>query len=198
MSDHPLPQQPMPGPYPQGPYYPPKRHKVWPWVLGGFLLVILLFFGACAALFGGVAHEVAKQEDKRTTAAPAGSEVRDGKFAFVVTQVDPPVDTVGTNEFTSKQAQGEYVLVHINVSNISNAAQTYFGDDQKLIDDQGRLYSNDVVAESNLNTDILLTQINPGNKISVTIAFDVPKGTVPTAIEFHDSAFSGGARVALK
>ncbi|WP_435591016.1 DUF4352 domain-containing protein [Nocardia sp. bgisy118] len=64
------------------------------------------------------------------------------------------------------------------------------------MDDQGRLYTNDTAAELNLDKD-LAAEINPGNKISVILAFDVPKGTVPAAIEFHDSAFSGGARVAL-
>ncbi len=43
-----------------------------------------------------------------------------------------------------------------------------------------------------------VTDINPGNKISVAIAFDVSPGTVPATIEFHDSMFSGGVRVAVK
>ncbi|MEC3920189.1 DUF4352 domain-containing protein [Nocardia sp. CDC160] len=198
MSDPRFSQPPMPGRYPQGAFYPPpKQRKTWPLVLGGFLMVVLLFFGGCAALFGSAAHEIAKGVNNRTTTAGAGSEVRDGKFSFVVTQVDPPVDVVGTDEFMRKEAQGEYVLVHVTVTNISNVAQTYFGENQKLIDDQAHIYSNDTMAELNLNKDIA-TQINPGNKLSVTIAFDVPKGTVPTAIEFHDSMFSGGARVALK
>ncbi|MFE3194328.1 DUF4352 domain-containing protein [Nocardia sp. NPDC059240] len=198
MSDPQFPQPPMPGQYPQPGYYPPpKKRKVWPWVLGGFLTAILLLFGGCAALFGSAAHEIAKQENKRTTAAPAGSEVSDGKFSFIVTQVDPPVDVVGTDEFMRRQAQGEFVLVHVTVTNTSSVAQTYFGENQKLIDDQSHVYSNDTTAELNLNKD-LATQINPGNKVSVVIAFDVPKGTVATAVEFHDSMLSGGARVALK
>ncbi|MBV7705308.1 DUF4352 domain-containing protein [Nocardia nova] len=188
---------PVPPQHP--PYYPPppKKRRVWPWVLGGFAACILLLFGGCAALIGGVAHEASKQEAERTTAAPRGSEVRDGKFAFVVTSLAPPVSEVGDNPYLRKQAQGEYVLVHVDVTNTGDRPQTYFGDNQKLVDDQGRLYSNDTGAEINLNKD-LSTEINPGNKISVTIAFDVPKGTQAAAIEFHDSAFSGGARVAVK
>jgi len=34
--------------------------------------------------------------------------------------------------------------------------------------------------------------------VSITLVFDVPQGTVPAAVEFHDSALSGGVRVALK
>ncbi|MGW5571459.1 DUF4352 domain-containing protein [Nocardia thailandica] len=182
--------------HPQMPY-PPRRKKVWPWALGAVLAVILLMFGGCVALIGGAADEVAKAEEKRTTAAPAGSEVRDGKFAFVVTGVEAPVDVVGTNKFLEKRAQGEYVQVHIEVTNVGNQARHYFGDNQKLIDGQGREFANDTSAELNVN-DHLIAEINPGNKLSITLVFDVPKGTTPAAVEFHDSAFSGGARVALQ
>jgi hypothetical protein len=35
-------------------------------------------------------------------------------------------------------------------------------------------------------------------KVSVVVAFDVPKGTVPVAVMLHDSMFSGGVKVALR
>ncbi|MGV9414774.1 DUF4352 domain-containing protein [Nocardia sp. NPDC003693] len=192
------PQQPWPT-QPPAPHYPqpPKKRRVWPWVLGGFFLCILVLFGGCTLLIGSAANEVAKQEEKRTVAEPLGTEVRDGKFAFQVTKVDPPVATVGTNEYLKKDAQGEYVLVYVDITNTADQPQTYFGDNQKLVDDQGRLYSHDTAAAYNVIKD-LVTEINPGNKISAVLAFDVPKGTVPAAIEFHDSAFSGGVRVAIK
>ncbi|MEV0684572.1 DUF4352 domain-containing protein [Nocardia sp. NPDC050378] len=192
------PQHTNPG-APQQPYYPqpPKKRKVWPWVLGGFLLAVLALFGGCVALIGGAANEVAKSEQARSVAAPAGTEVRDGKFAFTVTQVDPPVRTVGDNPYLQKTAQGEFVLVHIEVTNVGDVAQQYFGANQKLIDAQGREFANDTSAEINVN-DELVTEINPGNKISMVLVFDVPTGTDPAAVEFHDSAFSNGARVALK
>ncbi|WP_309231291.1 DUF4352 domain-containing protein [Nocardia sp. SYP-A9097] len=140
---------------------------------------------------------MSKSIDKPKSVSPVGSEVRDGKFAFVVTAVDPPVASVGDNDIMRKTAQGEFVLVHVDITNTGDKAQTYFGENQKVIDDQGRQYSNDTSAEMAINAD-LMAEINPGNKVSVIIPFDVPKGTVPVSIEFHDSMFSGGARVALK
>ncbi|MBB5915053.1 hypothetical protein BJY24_003920 [Nocardia transvalensis] len=169
---------------------------MWPWVLGGILAFFVLLFGGCAALFGGAVHEASKQEAARTSVQPAGSEVRDGKFGFVVTGVEGPVESVGDNEYLKKDAQGEYVLVHVDVSNTGDKPQTYFRDNQKLVDAQGRVYTNDSAAELNLNKG-LVTDVNPGNKISVVLAYDVPPGTVPAAVEFHDSAFSGGVRVAI-
>ncbi|MEV0295109.1 DUF4352 domain-containing protein [Nocardia sp. NPDC050710] len=193
------PQQPWPGPRPQAMHYPapPKKRAIWPWVLFGVFTGALLLFGGCVALLSSAADEVAKGEEQRTSAAPAGAEVRDGKFGFVVTRVDPPVPTVGDNQFLKKDAQGEYVLVHIDVTNTGDRPQTYFGENQKLVDDQGRLYTNDTAAELNLNKNVI-SEINPGNKISVTLVFDVPRGTTPSAVEFHDSVFSGGVRVAVK
>ncbi|MFI1920507.1 DUF4352 domain-containing protein [Nocardia sp. NPDC020380] len=201
MNDPRMPQQPWQGggpqPAPGYPPAPPRKRRVWPWVLFGVFACIALLFGGCVALVGGAAHEVAKQEAQSTSVAPVGSEVRDGKFAFTVNSVDAPVSSVGDNEFMAKQAQGEYILVHVTIANIGDQSQTYIGNNQKLIDDQGKSYSDDSAAEMNLNKDIV-TDINPGNKVAVALAFDVPKGTVPNAIEFHDSMFSGGVRVALK
>ncbi|GGK46149.1 DUF4352 domain-containing protein [Nocardia camponoti] len=185
---------------PQQPYYPqqpPKKRKVWPWVLGSIALVFLLMFAGCAALFGSAANEVSKEAAARSSAAPAGTEVRDGKFGFTVTGVDAPVATVGTNQFLQKTAQGEFIQVHVDIANTSNVAQTYFGSDQKLIDTQGREFKNDTAAELNVNDSSVIGTINPGNKVSVILVFDVPAGTTPAAIEFHDSAFSNGARVAV-
>ncbi|WP_433575175.1 DUF4352 domain-containing protein [Nocardia brasiliensis] len=183
-----------PPPYGQPGYAPPRRRRIWPWVLLGVFVLIAALFVGCIAL---VSNEVSKVDDKRTTTEPAGTEVRDGKFAFLVTGVDPPVTTVGDNEFLKEDAQGEFILVRVDVSNIGSEPQTYFADNQKLIDDQGRSFTNDTAAELAVNPQ-LIGEINPGNKVAVTIVFDVPKGTDPAAIEFHDSMFSGGVRVALK
>ncbi|QIS24665.1 DUF4352 domain-containing protein [Nocardia terpenica] len=187
---------------PQEPPYiyptPPQRrkHRVWPWVLLGVFGVLVLVFGGCTALVTSAVHQASNPAPQRSQPAAAGSQVRDGKFAFQVTQVDPPMSSVG-DTILNKDAQGEYVPIHVTVTNIGNVAQGYFGSNQKLIDDQGREYSNDTAAEAMVNKDDS-ADINPGNQLSVIILFDVPKDTVPAAVEFHDSAFSGGVRVALK
>lgn len=193
------PQHPAGPAIPQQPYYPqpPRKKKVWPWVLGGFALAVLALFGGCVALIGTAANEVAETEASKSVAAPAGTEVRDGKFGFTVTKVDPPTSSVGDNQFLQKTAQGEFILVYVDVANTGTVAQSYFGSNQKLIDDQGREFANDTAAEINVNEQ-LSAEINPGNKTAMVLVFDVPVGTVPAAIEFHDSAFSDGARVALQ
>ncbi|MFF0609918.1 MmpS family transport accessory protein [Nocardia tengchongensis] len=44
---------------------PPKKRKIWPWIVGALLLFIVLPFAACTALVGKAAHDVDK-ESKRT------------------------------------------------------------------------------------------------------------------------------------
>ncbi|GGK53431.1 DUF4352 domain-containing protein [Nocardia camponoti] len=203
------PPQPFPAQSP-----PPRKKnnaKVLILVIVG--IFVLCGFGGCvSALSGGSDAKNAptspssstRTTEARATApkgpviAPAGSAVRDGKFEFTVTGVDPGVKTIGTNQFLQKTAQGEYVQVHLRVTNTSDKAQSYWSANQKLIDDQGRTFENDTMAGVNVNDSTAMTaKINPGNSVEVIVVFDVPAGSNPTAVELHDSAFSTGAKVAL-
>ncbi|MET8799593.1 DUF4352 domain-containing protein [Nocardia sp. NPDC004568] len=190
-----------PLPHPQ----PPRKSRTGFWIVLGILGFFILLCGGCAGLVAtsaddadspGTSIAAGPAQDDGDRLAPAGSEVRDGKFGFVVTQVDPPVKSVG-GDYLGKAAQGEFVLVHIDVTNTSDQPQSYFGSNQKLIDAQGREFTNDTEAEIYLNDDVF-TDINPGNKFSVILAFDVPASAQPAALEFHDSAFSGGVQVAVR
>ena len=196
---------------PQPPYYPPPKKKktTWPWLIIP-AIVLLCGFGGCFALMNafdsatdtsttapggeGPAPVAAEEET-----APAGSAVRDGKFEFVVTEVETGLPTVGTNEYLQSQAQGQYVLVHATVTNISSEPQSYFGDNQQLVDTQNRMFTNDTMAEMNVNDSATIAaDINPGNQLDVVIAFDIPVDAQPAAIELHDSMFSNGTRVAIE
>jgi hypothetical protein len=129
--------------------------------------------------------------------APAGSAVRDGKFEFQVLNVTRAT-TAGnpSNEYEIAKAQGEFVILTLSVRNIGNEPQSYSGDNQKLIDQSGRQYGESSEADMWMNSDVT-GDINPGNSIQAKAAFDVPPGTVPAHVELHDSAFSGGASVAI-
>lgn len=132
------------------------------------------------------------------SAAPGvGTPVRDGKFEFVVTNVQPGVPSVG-EDFLTETAQGEFVLVTMNIANIGDEAQSFSTSAQKLLDGQGRQFSVDDMATIVLDQGVAFEQINPGNSLEATVVFDVPAGTIPTEIELHDSLFSGGAVVALQ
>ncbi|MGN2640438.1 MmpS family transport accessory protein [Nocardia takedensis] len=66
----PYPGQQQPQGYPAGQYgpgaappqgyyqQPPKKKPVWPWILGGVAVVLLVVVGGCVALVAGVVNEV--------------------------------------------------------------------------------------------------------------------------------------------
>lgn len=128
-----------------------------------------------------------------------GTPVRDGKFQFTVTKIKSGVDEVG-GEYLNRQAQGQYVMVHVTVENIGDEARTFTSGSQVLFDTKGREYEADTAAGVYMEGDAksFLEDINPGNSVKGVLVFDVPKsGFKPGKIELHDSAFSGGVEVAL-
>jgi hypothetical protein len=133
----------------------------------------------------------------KSSVAPAGSSVRDGKFEFQVTNVTrATVAGNPSNEFEIAKAQGEFIILTLSVTNIGDKPQSYFGNNQKLVDPAGRQYGESSEADMWMNSDVT-GDINPGNSIQAKAAFDVPPGTVPAHVELHDSAFSGGVSVAV-
>ena len=130
-------------------------------------------------------------------AAGVGTAVRDGKFEFTVTAIEPGVARVG-DDMLGEDAQGQFVLVHLTVTNIGDEAQYFTGSSQKLIDTAGRTHSADDSAAIYLgDAQSLLNQINPGNSVQGTVVFDVPADATPAQLELHDSPFSGGVTVTL-
>lgn len=174
-----------------------SKHKVWPWIVGGTAVFVLLI-----GMIGA-----AGSSDKRTattvpvvTAEPAaqsvGTEVRDGKFAFVVTQVERAGKTVGAanNQFMQEDAQGEWIVIHMTVTNIGKVSQS-FSPSAQVLKVGDKSYESSSLAAMYLDSSH--TDVNPGNSIQVRLPFDVPEGAQPNKIILHDSSLSGGAAVTL-
>ena len=120
---------------------------------------------------------------------PPGSAVRDGQFEFQVLGTTT-AKTVDGGLFNST-AQGTYVVVTLKVTNTGDEARRCSPTNQRAFDAAGRRYDADA-GPSSWGEDI-----NPGNSIEITVAFDVPVGTTLTQLELHDSMFSGGVKVGL-
>ena len=84
----------------------------------------------------------------------------------------------------------------MTVQNIGDEAQFFMESDQTLLID-AKEFSADSTATYMHNSDGMITEINPGNAITITVVYDVPAGSQADAIELHDSAFSGGVTVSL-
>lgn len=122
--------------------------------------------------------------------APAGSTVRDGKFEFQVLGVDRGATSID-DAFGPEVAKGEFFTVKLRVTNIGDDARSFSAANQKLI-----INGNEYEAISIMD-DGWMEDINPGLGIEASATFDIPPGAVPSAIECHDSMFSGGALLAL-
>lgn len=136
-------------------------------------------------------------------AAPAGDAgigqpAADGKFNFVVSGVDCSQTRIGNPNFGT-DAQGQFCIVSLTVTNIGDEPQSFFGENATLFNAEGQQFSADTEASIYLeNSASIYEEINPGNTLSSMVVFDVPAGTVPASIELHDSAFSGGVTVSLQ
>jgi hypothetical protein len=184
-----------------------KRHKILT-VIG--VIILLAIIGG--AVGGGKKTNTntgsngdsskpntAKTENKATT-AKLNEVARDGKFEFTVASVECGKPSVGTNEYLTKQAQGQFCLVNITAKNIGSEAQTFDSSSQYLYDAANSKFSADGTASlyANPQGSTFLNQINPGNSVSGILVFDVPKDKTPITAELHDSPFSGGVKVALQ
>lgn len=143
------------------------------------------------------------QADTSNTSSTAkiGEPARDGKFEFTVQSVECGKTSVGTNEYLTKKAQGQFCLLKLTVKNIGDEKQSLFSSNQKLFNAAGQEYSADDTATMYASSDdasTWLNDINPGNSVSGVIVFDLPKDQTPIRAELHDSAFSGGVKVSLK
>jgi hypothetical protein len=136
---------------------------------------------------------------KDAAAGKVGAPIRDGKFEFTVQTIKCGVSKVG-DDMLNKTAQGQFCLVTLKVANIGKEAQTFDGSNQKAYGADGAQFSADDTAGiyANDNDDAFLNDINPGNSVTGTVVFDIPKTAKLAKLELHDSAFSGGVTVAVQ
>jgi hypothetical protein len=127
-----------------------------------------------------------------------GDPVRDGKFEFVVSQVDCSRSRFGIEQL-ERIADGRFCLVTVSVRNIGGDTRYFVGRAQEAIDLDGTAHVNDEITAvyANRDTDTFLEKLDPGEKTTVTLVFDVPKATKLTSLELHDSPLSGGVTVSL-
>ncbi|GHG44567.1 hypothetical protein GCM10011331_03220 [Flavimobilis marinus] len=137
------------------------------------------------------------QPEPAEGAPGVGDPVRDGSFEFTVVEVADGGDRIGTADF-GVRAQGAFLLVTVKVENVGDAPQYFFGDNQTLVDGEGREHSADSEAAIYLEDSASLAEeVNPGNTVTGTVVFDLPASAEPASLRLHDSAFSGGVVVQL-
>jgi serine/threonine-protein kinase len=125
--------------------------------------------------------------------APAGSPVRDGKFEFVVTNVDTGVARVGL-----QRATGSFLIVTLAVRNISDETKWFLPMGQRLLDARNTPFDHNATATMWQNTQQRLGysfELRPGQSATTQLVFDLPRTATPDHLELHDFVLSGGVRV---
>jgi hypothetical protein len=142
----------------------------------------------------GSGNSTQTQSESPTTASTSGAQASDGGLDFAVTNVENAPSVKYQDAPVTKNAQGEFLIVHMTVSNPGGEQGTFLATLQKLkaggteysIDDEATAYLNGTWAD-----------LQPGDKADVAIAFDVPPGTSGESLEVHGQPMSSGADVPL-
>ena len=137
--------------------------------------------------------------DEAPAAYGLGDAVPTGDWEITVSNVESGVSQVG-DQYLNATAQGQYILVDVEVKNTGSEPSYFFEGDVKLLDDAGNTYATD--SEASLYTTesgdvFLLEEINPGNTASGVLVFDVPADASPNVLEFQGGIFDTPAEVAL-
>ncbi|GAA2002503.1 DUF4352 domain-containing protein [Brevibacterium samyangense] len=219
---------PAPGGYPPA-APPKKKslfRRGWFWVLAVGVVIVL---GSCAGALGDDADSAADASASSVAGSDASSDAgtagdggvepvaeepaeepaeagpvalgdtgATGDWDVTVNGVETGVATIG-DDFLSEDAQGQYVLVDLAVTNTGDSASLFMTNDAQLVDTEGRTYEADSSASLYLGDEgaSLLDEVNPGNTLEGVVAFDVPEGIELSHLEFSGGLFAESARFAL-
>ncbi|MGH3098115.1 MAG: DUF4352 domain-containing protein [Streptosporangiales bacterium] len=139
------------------------------------------------------------EKAKEPSAAGVGDKVRDGDLQFKVKDVEAGVDHVGDSMF-GEDADGQYVIVKVAIKNVGSESATIDDSSQYLYATNGKRYDADGEADFAINDDgeAFLNDLNPGNKVKVKFAFDLPKNATPDRVRLAGDLFSSGVNVSLR
>ncbi len=202
---------------------PAARHKAvprwWVPVAAGAALVAAAALWLLSSLGSGPVPSTTTPEAPATawTAPPGGAQpadagrgVRDGNFAFTVTEVVSNANTTGP-----ATTGGTYTIVTLTVTNVSDGKQAFTIADQRLVTTDGRSVAPDAAATAELDLSRNdFDQIDPGGTSTIRLAFDLPGkdkkndkkpgkkddrvDAVPSHLVLHGSPSSPGVTVPIR
>ncbi|MFC7532412.1 DUF4352 domain-containing protein [Actinoplanes sp. GCM10030250] len=188
----------------------PAPLKVVMALVGSVVVVIALFAAGIVAervnrkepvAAAGTPARAGKQtaeSDKAVKPPGIGDPVRDGKFEFVVSRVDCSRTSFGIEQL-KRTAEGRYCVVSLSVRNIAGKPKYFLGLAQRAKDANGTSYGFDEIAGiyANRDTHTFLEKLDPGDRVTGKLVFDIPADVRLATLELHDFPLSGGVTVTL-
>jgi hypothetical protein len=163
------------------------------------LLALIVVIAISLAVNGGDdATRVTSPPKAESVAADIGTKVRDGSFEFVVTGVERPGKSLMGKVGERLTAQGEFVIVRVDVTNLGANDQRLGCECQFLSNDKGQKLAPSPLTLRTKDALKYVVWINPGETVKdASVLFDVAPGTKALNIELHDSPSSKGVTVKL-
>lgn len=179
-------------------------------IIGGgcalFVLFIIVIAGCSAVMMSGGGGDdspstssapKADKSDSDETVVEDDETVEDDSDINVVADGLTRTPSIGMDGF-EEQAQGEYVIVDVSITNSSGEEISISGDDFSLIGSDGTKYGVSSDLPITEDTPLIYETINPGNSASGYILFDVPEGTDISSMQYEALfSFDGPTEVAL-
>jgi hypothetical protein len=124
--------------------------------------------------------------------------VRDGMFRFTVTAISCGHQTVSTSVF-NRTAHGQFCLVTLTVSNVGDSGRAFAEGFQKAVTSDASTYTPDIAAGLIVNGSgaAVFSTLHPGNSVSGTLVYDIPRTASIARLELHDSPFSDGVSITV-
>jgi hypothetical protein len=148
------------------------------------------------ALLPRSAEEPSVPGSRRTASNDLNAPARDGQLEFVVTSWKCGVRRLGDG-VKAYEPDGGFCVGTVSVTNIGDEPRTLLETFQKLRDKDDKTYSAEYAARAFYPDQTLWDELDPGDRATGTMVFDVPTGADPARLELHDGWLSGGARVRL-
>lgn len=133
---------------------------------------------------------VAESADTDVNVGQLGTAVKNDSVEVTVKKVDDPKKSFG-DSYDTVRAQGEFIVVHLTVKNVSKSPILLDSDNFALVDSKENSYSpsSDAWGATEDNY-FAYDEVNPGNSYKGILVFDVPKGTDVLALGYaNDGLF---------
>ena len=177
---------------------------------GGIIFVGLIILGVIANLSDGNKTTTQNQNAEKTSTTSTSKQekvyglndvVQDEELAFTVTGVEK-ADTLG-NQFTNKNAQGQFYIITVKIENKGNKTTTFDSSMAQVIDSQGREFERSIEGQTAKgmaqgNVDLFLQQIQPSLSVTGDLVFDLPSDIQNPILLVKGSLFSKGAKINLQ
>lgn len=162
--------------------------------------IVLVSLCCCA---GAVAAVVTWGDDAyrrlshgRGDTVTVGEAGRDGAFEFTVSRIDCGVAQIG-DSFINQTAVGQFCLTELTVQNVGKRPATFADALQQGFGPEGDRYAADSAAGilANSEQQLFQNQINPGNRVTGLVVYDIPRDSHIAELELHESEHTAGLRV---